>query len=500
MKNKFPAKGTSKTEMTSCNKILFVSSESVPFAKTGGLADVTGSLPKALASLGAEVRVIIPMYKCVSEVEGLDLTKETSIKKSDFLGGTYGFDVYSVKQDGVTTYFIDNKKLFNRDGLYGTSKGDHPDNGIRFSFFSKAVLAALRELSFKPDVIHCNDWQTALIPFYLRFRLKEDNYFNGIKTLFTIHNIAYQGIFSRKITEKIDVPERFFNMEDLEFYGRINFMKFGILYSDAVSTVSRSYAKEIMTPEYGAGLDRLVRKKKNSLYGILNGVDYSIWSPKNDKHIKENYDTNSVEKKQICKKDLIEYTGLAVSTNTPLLGSVTRLAEQKGMDLLAGIAGRLVDLGTGLIVLGQGSERYNKMFRTLADEFPGNIYVCNDFNDELAHKIEAGCDMFVMPSRYEPCGLNQMYSLKYGTIPIVRATGGLDDIIVDVDEDREKGNGFKFQSAEKDAFYDAIERALRNYKDKDEWDKLVKRAMGYDFSWARSAEEYLELYNKIYGK
>ncbi|MFH1837340.1 MAG: glycogen synthase GlgA [Candidatus Omnitrophota bacterium] len=491
--------GPSKGEMARQKRILFVASESVPFAKTGGLADVAGSLPKALAAQGLDIRVMMPLYKCVSELKDIELIKEVSIKKEDLPGDMNGFEVYSARTDGVTTYFIDNKKLFDRSGLYGTSKGEYPDSGIRFSFFSRAVLAAVKKLDFKPDVIHCNDWQTALIPFYLRFRLEKDNFFNGIKTLFTIHNMAYQGAFKRNIMSKIDIPERFFNMDDLEFYGQICFMKSGILYSDAVSTVSRKYAEEIMTAAYGSGLDGLVRKRKNSLYGIPNGVDYSVWNPKKDKFIKTNYDAESIEKKDKCKEDLIKYAGLNISKDTPLLGSVTRLAEQKGMDLLAAIAPRLVEMGAGLVVLGHGSENYNRMFRSLADKFPGKIYVCNAFNDELAHKIEAGSDMFIMPSRYEPCGLNQMYSLKYGTIPIVRATGGLDDAVIDVYEDRKNGNGFKFVPAEANALYETIEKAVQVYKNKDEWMRIVKRAMAADFSWDHSAEEYVKLYRDMCG-
>ncbi|MBU1084551.1 MAG: glycogen synthase GlgA, partial [Candidatus Omnitrophica bacterium] len=492
--------GPAKGEMARQEKILFVSSESVPFAKTGGLADVSGSLPKALLSAGADISVIMPLYKCVREMKDLELIKEKSVKKSAFLGGTHGFDVYSARHGGVTTYFIDNRHFFDRDGLYGTEKGDYPDNGLRFACFSKAVLAVVNEMDQKPDIIHCNDWQTALIPFYLRFELSSDKHFNGIRTLFTVHNMAYQGIFGRGIMSRINIPERFFNMDDLEFYGSINFMKAGILYSDAVSTVSRRYAREIMTPGFGAGLDGLVRKRKDFLYGIPNGADYSVWNPKSDKNIKKNYDAENLKNKMICKKDLIEHTGLDIPEEAPLIGAVTRLADQKGMDLLAEIAGSLTERGAGLVILGKGNEGYNRMFSELAARYPGKIYVCNDFNDELAHKIEAGCDMFVMPSRYEPCGLNQMYSLKYGTIPIVRATGGLDDAIVDFDESGKESNGFKFASADKRSLYSAVERALRVYRDKEEWTKLMKRAMGYDFSWTVSAEKYMQLYRDMIGR
>jgi len=479
-------------------KVLIVASEVFPFAKTGGLADVIGSLPKALRSLGLDVRVIMPLYKCVTDGD-FKITKQAANVKSPLLDGMFGFDVYMNETDGMITYFVRNKRYFARDGLYGTSRGDHSDNGLRFSFFSKAALAAIKAVDFEPDIIHCNDWQSALIPFYLRFELAHDDFYRKIKTLFTIHNIAYQGVFDKNILHKIGIPESFFNMSDLEFYGKLSFMKSGILYSNAINTVSRRYAEEIMTSEYGCGLDGLLRTRKEAVYGIPNGVDYSVWSPKNDKFIKVNFNFASIEKKAECKKDLLEYTRLPISPEAPLIGSISRLADQKGMDLVADIMDRIVELGVGMVILGRGSEYYNRLFADLAKKYPRNIYVCGDLNDELAHKIEAGCDMFVMPSRYEPCGLNQMYSIKYGTIPIVRATGGLDDIIVDFDEDRENGNGVKFGPATGNALYGGIKRAVQLFGDKVLWKHLMANAMAYDFSWPHSAEQYLQLYREIIG-
>ncbi len=483
-------------EMARSLKVLMVSSEVFPFAKTGGLADVAGSLPRALVSLGCDIRVIMPFYRCVKR-GGFEVAEEASNIKDPLLDGRTVFNLYSNKTAGLITYFLDNRKYFDRKGLYGTSKGDYADNGLRFASFSKGVLEAIKTIGFRPDVIHCNDWQSALIPFYLKFKLDDDGFYHGIKTLFTIHNMAYQGVFNRRLMHCIGIPKSFFNMNDLEFYGKLNFMKSGILYSDAVSTVSHRYAEEITTSEYGAGLDGLLSTRKDALYGIPNGVDYSIWSPKNDKFIKANFDETSLDKKTECKKDLLEYTRLSLQLEAPLIGSVTRLAEQKGMDLLSGIMDKIVELGAGIIILGKGTDDYNIRFKELAKKFPRNVYVCNDFNDELAHKIEAGCDMFMMPSRYEPCGLNQMYSLKYGTIPVVRATGGLDDVIVDFDKDPITGNGFKFVPATGEAFYDAIERAISVYKNKPLWQKLMERAMSCDFSWAHSAEKYLKLYRNI---
>jgi len=487
---------TQPAEMAYIPKVLMVSSEVFPFAKTGGLADVAGSLPKALLSLGADVRVIMPLYKCVKD-RRFELVKEASGVKHPSLTGSRGFNLYANRTEGITTYFVDNRRYFMRKGLYGTVKGDYPDNDMRFSFFSKAVLAAIKAIDFKPDIIHCNDWQSALIPFYLRFELGDDNFFDRIKTLFTIHNIAFQGVFSKRSVRRIGMPEVFFNMHDMEYYGKLNFMKSGMLYSDAINTVSHRYAEEIMTPEYGAGLDGLLRTRKEVVYGIPNGVDYSLWSPRNDHFITANYSVDTIDKKAECKKDLLKVTGLRLPLDMPLLGTVSRLTEQKGMDLLAGVMDRIVALGAGVVVLGRGDDQYNRLFASLMRKYPANVYVCNGFNDELAHKIEAGCDIFLMPSRFEPCGLNQMYSIKYGTIPVVRATGGLDDAIKDIDEDPEEGNGFKFVPATEEALLKTVERAVKRYKDRILWKKLMIQAMSYDFSWIHSAEQYMKLYRKI---
>lgn len=483
--------------MGSYPKVLFVAPEVAPFAKTGGLADVSASLPRALSALGCDVRVIMPFYKTVQDGK-FDVKKEASnIKHPALEESFFGFDVYAAREGGVTTYFVRNDRFFMREGIYGNPLGDYSDNWQRFSFFPRAVLSSLKALEFKPDIIHCNDWQTALLPFYLRFSLAEDNYYRGVKTLFTIHNMAYQGVFDKKIMKKAGIAESFFNMNDLEFYGKLNYMKAGILYSDAVSTVSHRYAEEIMTQEYGCGLDGLLRAKKDVLYGIPNGVDYSEWSPRNDKFIKANYDAESLEKKKECKKDLIAATRLKVSLDAPLVGVVSRLAEQKGIDLVAGILDKIVALGVGVVILGKGGSNVNRFFQSLGKKFEGKVFVSNEFDEKLAHKIEAGCDIFLMPSRYEPCGLNQMYSLKYGTIPVVRATGGLDDVIVDADEDPENGNGYKFGPPTEEAFLAAVKKALDRYKDKDAWQKLMEKAMSYDFSWENSARKYITLYRKL---
>ena len=477
-------------------KILIISPEVTPFAKTGGLADVCGALPKALRKLGCDVRVILPLYKCVTE-KGHKLEKIKSNISHKLLGNLPSFDLYESKESGFITYFIDYKKYFDREELYGTSESDYSDNAYRFSFFSKAALAAIKAIDFKCNIIHCNDWQSALVPFYLRYKLDTDNFYKDVKTLFTIHNLAYQGQFPKSVIKDIDIPAKFFNMHALEFYDKVSFMKSGILYSDEVSTVSKGYAKEILTVEYGCGLEGVLKTREDSLFGITNGADYADWNPEIDPFIKERYDSSTIEKKLICKKDLLEHLKMRLLPDRPLLGVITRLAWQKGMDLLANIVERLVASDIGIVVLGKGDEKYQTIMRDLSSKHPEHVSVNIKFDNKLAHQIEAGSDIFLMPSRYEPCGLNQMYSLRYGTIPVVRATGGLDDVIIDFDKDKSQGNGFKFELAKEDSFYDAVKRAIDIFSDRDVWRNLVKKVMQEDFSWDHSAKEYISLYEKI---
>jgi len=477
-------------------KVLFVSSEVFPYAKTGGLADVSGSLPKALKSLGADVRVITPYYRCISEGR-FNIKKHTSRVKHRFSGKIFGFDLLSHDQDGVVTYFVRNDKYFSRKNLYSTSLGDYPDNALRFGFFSKASLVAMEVLDFKPDIVHCNDWQTALIPFFLRFKLPDDPYYSGIKTLFTIHNLAYQGVFSRIFMPGLNIPSAFFSSDSMEFHGKLNFMKAGIRYADKVNTVSRKYAEEILTPEFGCGLDGFLEERIGGISGIPNGVDYNEWDPAKDIFIKANYTPESIDKKQECKKDLMDKLQIDISLDRPVIGYIGRLAHQKGVDLVPGIMKRLKDMNAVLVVLGSGEEEYEKIFKKLAEEYPENMRLSLGMNEELAHKMEAGCDILIMPSRYEPCGLTQMYGIKYGTIPVVRATGGLDDVITDLGENESMGNGFKFSEADTESFFGALKRALLLYGNKSAWTKLMRRAMSYDFSWEHSAKEYIELYKKI---
>lgn len=477
-------------------KILLAASEAVPFSKTGGLADAAGSLPLALSSLGEKIAVFLPYYR-------LTKNKDFGIKslqkglKAEWGNWNSDFSLYHCKKENVDFYFIDKKEYFNRDFIYGTPLGDYPDNAERFGFFANSVLSSAQALNFKPDIIHCNDWHTALIPFYLKHKLANQEFFKNTKILFTIHNLAYQGIFPKEVISKLGIGCEFFTPESLEFYGKLNFIKSGILYSDAITTVSRGYAKEILTKKFGCGLEGLLALRKNNLYGITNGADYTQWNPKTDKLIKVNYGRKNLRDKLKCKKDLLKQIRLSLSLNAPLLGMVSRLTQQKGIDIIINSILRVVTLGCGLVILGVGDEKYHKKLLALAKKYPQNIAVRIGFDNKLAHRIEAGCDMFLMPSRYEPCGLSQLYSLKYGTIPIVRAVGGLNDTIIDYGKNPDSGNGFKFSTLRPDDFIGALKRAISVYKNKKEWKNILLRIMKLDFSWEESAKEYIKVYQSI---
>lgn len=478
-------------------KILLVSSEVVPFSKTGGLADVAGALPRALREVfHCDVRVISPFYEMVKN-GGFKIEKIKEIKGLKGFEDLAPFELLQTKFGDVTFYFVGKDEYFDRDCLYGTAQGGYEDNAERFSFFCRAVLASMLDLKFYPDIIHLNDWETALIPLYRNANLKEAHPLRKKRVLFTIHNLAYQGIFAKDRVEDIGLSERL--LEPLGHGGGISFMKSGILYSDAISTVSKKYAEEILTPEFGCGLDGILKKRRRDLYGILNGVDYSDWNPETDKLIPMNYGIDTLEKKEACKIELIKKMKLNIPAAAPLLGFVGRLTEQKGIDIIIDAIDEMAESGAGFILLGTGEERYESVLRRIAGEKSGKVGISIAFDNKLAHIIEAGTDIFVMPSRYEPCGLNQMYSLKYGTVPVVRATGGLDDTIIDYSADAKRGNGFKFERAERGDFIEAIKRAIKVFDNKDQWQRLQKRGMGLDFCWKRVAREYAALYEKIAG-
>ena len=467
-------------------KILMVASEATPFCKTGGLADVMGSLPVALQQRGESVAVVLPGYR-INHYPGP--LHEAYRNLWIPLGPGFTVDIYECVERDVTFYFVMCPALFDRDGIYSDNGWGFPDNFLRYAVLSMAATGAVRHL-FRPDVVHCHDWQSALTPLYLRYNFRNDPTFPGIKLLFTIHNLGYQGEFGPEILPQIGVDRKLYSPAQLEFYGRVNYLKGGIYFSDAISTVSKGYAREIQTPEYGFGLDGYLRAQ-DRLTGILNGVDYSEWDPQTDPHIAKNYSVDDLSGKRECKRALLAEFGLpADATDRPLIGIVSRFAEQKGFDLIAQIAGALLDQDLGLVVLGSGDRNFEQMFNHFHAVRPDKCGVWIGYNNALSHRIEAGADMFLMPSRYEPSGLNQMYSLRYGAVPIVRATGGLDDTI---DEE----TGFKFWDYSGTALMGAIQDALAAYRHRDEWTTMMRRGMQKDFSWGASAAEYSKLYRRL---
>jgi len=450
-------------------RVLFCTSEVAPFAKTGGLADVAGSLPLALGELGIQIAIVMPRYRGAP----------TNKKKLS---------------ENVNIYFIENEAYFNRASLYGNPQGDYPDNLERFSFFCHEALALAKRLGFKPDVVHAHDWQTALLPVLLRTKFSKDPFFEKTKTILTIHNIAYQGHFPHRLYPALGLPEELFSVKGFEFYGKINLLKAGILFADAIGTVSPTYAKEIGTKEYGFSLEGVVQERKGVLKGILNGIDTGFWNPSKDKRIKKRFSFKEPLGKKICKKDLQERCGFEADEDIPLFGMVTRLAEQKGLDLLSGIADKFLSRRVQFVLLGEGDGVYHTTFKNIAARHPKNAAVYLGFHAAEAHRIYAGSDFFLMPSFFEPCGLGQMISLRYGTLSVVRKTGGLADTITDVDQGAKNGNGFVFEGHSPENFFQCIERALAVFEDKKHFGVLRRSAMKADFSWKKSALKYKEFY------
>lgn len=493
-------------------RILIASSEVVPFSKTGGLADVAGALPLALAELGHDVRVVTPKYKMVDEskfkllpimneiIVRLDGTSIAGIvKKSNF------------PNTNIPVYFIQNDHFFNRSSLYTEAGQDYPDNILRFAFFSIASLWMLKGLDWSPDIIMCNDWQSALIPTYLKhhFEIKNDPFFKDIAVLYTIHNLAYQGSFDKLFLSKINLPWDVFNSAGLEYYDRINLMKAGIVYSEHLSTVSKQYSEEIKTPEYGCGLEGILTALEDKLTGILNGIDYSVWNPATDELLPARYSIKELKNnisdlkgKAVCKKELQKKNKLPQKPNVPLIGIISRLADQKGFDLIAGCIDDLMKEDLQIVVLGTGEPKYHQLFAELGKKYPEKMGVNITFDNALAHLIEAGSDMFLMPSKYEPCGLNQLYSLKYGTVPIVRKTGGLADSIIPVlgkkTDKNTNGTGYMFEIYSHEELYKTIKAALKDYVETPEiWARIVANGMAQDFSWNASAKIYDSLFTEM---
>jgi starch synthase len=472
-------------------RILMVASEATPFAKTGGLADVIGALPAALAYRGEQVAVVMPLYReAAALVESAD-------RVFDDMPIATGADLRTIAirrlvERGVEYYFVDEKKLYDRAELYTENGEDYSDNALRFSVLCSAALGVARHL-FRPDVIHYHDWQASLVAPLLRNRFTGDPTFYGVRLLLTIHNLGYQGIFPRQVLAELGLSADLYHADALEFHGKVNFLKGGIAFADAITTVSRRYAQEIQTEELGFGLQGLLQKRSSVLHGILNGVDYSEWSPEKDRYIAAPYTSEELSGKRACKRDLLEMFGLPVKhLDRPAIGMVSRFVDQKGFDLIEQIASQLVREEVTIIGIGTGQAQYEEMFQNLAAAHPDKVSIRVGYSNELAHKVEAGSDIFLMPSRYEPCGLNQIYSLRYGTVPVVRATGGLDDTI-------DAGTGFKFTRYSGEALLEVIRSALAAYRDRDRWTAIIKAGMAKDFSWNASASEYSKLYRSLAG-
>ena len=475
--------------------IAFVASECVPFAKTGGLADVVGALPKALANFGHQVSVYIPRYRANRPKDAQIVVRSITVPFDD----QYRFCsvVTGENTAGVRYYFVDYPAYFEREGLYGTPVSDYSDNAERFALFCRSVIEASKILGV-PHVFHCHDWQSALVPVLLRTIYAQDPAFREVATLFTVHNIGYQGIFPPEILPLLMLPWDLFTIARLEFFGQVNFLKGALVMADMLTTVSRKYAQEIQTAEYGFGLEGVLRGRASVLTGILNGVDYDDWNPQTDRHIAAQYSAQDLSGKAKCKQDLLAEFGITnVATKLPVIGIVSRFAGQKGFDLIAQIMDRLAREEMIMVVLGSGDAAYEDLFRRLQKQFPHKIAVKIAYDNKLAHKIEAGADMFLMPSHYEPCGLNQIYSLKYGTVPIVRATGGLDDTIEPWNARTAKGTGFKFLEYTGEALLLTIKHALADFRDQSSWQILMRNGMGKDFSWASSAREYGRVYERV---
>lgn len=501
-------------------KVLMAASEVVGFAKTGGLADVAGSLPRALADLGHECAVFLPLYRCTRAARNppqpTDHAFSVPVGPRTFAARLWRS---TLPDSDVPAYLVEQPDLFDRDdpargrGLYQFTapdgqKRDYSDNCSRFIFFCRAVLEALPLLGFWPDVLHANDWQSGLLPVYLReFYRKQGGFglrerYARMRTLFTIHNIAYQGAFWHWDMMLTGLDWKLFNSRQLEFYGRLNFLKAGVVFADLLSTVSPTYAREVQTPYYGAGLQGVLMERSRDLFGIVNGVDYNVWDPARDPHVAATYTPETLtEGKPRCKAALQRAFGLPEQSRTPLLGMVARLADQKGFDLLAGAGPAILEAGAQLVVVGEGERKYHQMLKELGEHYPGQVGLYFGFDEPRAHQVEAGADAFLMPSLYEPSGLNQLYSMKYGTPPVVRATGGLADTVTDCTPEAlasGRATGFRFIPYSPEGLLDAVRRALALYRDRpDDWLRLARNGMSQDWSWGRSAREYVKLYSSL---
>jgi starch synthase len=474
-------------------KILFIASEVAPLAKTGGLADVTGSLPKELKRMGHDVRIILPFYQTVAE-GSFAVSSVLQRVTVSFNGQEETGRLYRTLLDDIPVYLLGHENYYQREYLYGTPAGDYPDNPRRFAFFCRSILTLLKQWDFCPDLLHCHDWQTALIPVLLKYELHRDPFYQGISVLYTIHNLAYQGLFPRESLEEMGLDRSYFTIGRLEFYGKVNLMKGAIQAADLVNTVSETYCREIQTPEQGCGLDGVLKRRGDDFSGILNGLDYTEWNPATDRDIFSRYDTVHPERKAENKDELQRLLGLRRTSDIPLCGMVSRLSAQKGFDLVSELVPVLTAVRMQLVVLGDGEEKFVRLLSKAAGSQNENISFHFGFDATLARRIYAGSDIFLMPSHYEPCGLGQLIALRYGAVPVVRKTGGLADTVLDPRESK-KATGFSFADYAVPHFESAILRAIAAWQDKTAWNTIMRRGMERDFSWHNSAR----LYEKLYG-
>jgi starch synthase len=476
-----------------------VTPEAHPFAKTGGLAEVAAALPQALAALGHTVTLVLPRYRRID-------TAGTTVVPVAFALGNRSVSLSMLEQQasaipGVTVVFVDAPDLFDREGLYGDANGDYVDNSWRFAVLSRAALEYARVRRIRPSVIHTHDWQTGLVPVYQKMTLSADPFVGGVPVVFTIHNLAFQGLFPAATVESIGLGWNVLDVQAMEYWGQISYLKAGINFSERITTVSPSYATEITSPELGFGFDGILRRRANDLAGILNGIDITRWNPSADEYVPASFSVDDPGGKQAAKRALLDAAGIGSDPRgaaRPLIGIVSRLTDQKGFDLIAASVDELISLDASWVMLGSGERRYEDLWKSLASRQPGRVSATIGFDERLAHLIEAGSDMFLMPSRFEPCGLNQLYSLRYGTVPIVRATGGLKDTVEDAGPSG-KGTGFTFSQYTPGALVDAVRRALVAFRNQELWRAMQRRGMQQDHSWDASAREYVKVYRALTG-
>jgi starch synthase len=475
-------------------RVAWVASEMTPFAQTGGLGDVAGALPAVLAGFNHQVTAFLPRYRAI-DVERHSFTRRPEKIQVPLGDRMEVAGLWEGRREGVRMILLDHSGFYDREGLYQENGADYPDNAERFIFFSRGVLEALTVLDLKPDVIHCHDWQSGLIPAYLKTVYGGEAFFADVASLLTIHNMGYQGIFPAGAFPLTGLPGDLFTPGGVEFWGNINFLKAGLVFADLLNTVSVKYSQEIQTPEFGYGLDPVLRQRAADLYGVLNGVDYQDWNPKTDPYLVATYSSGDPSGKAACKRDIQNVMVLPPRADVPLLGVISRLAHHKGIDLIVAIAERLLSLDVQLVLLGTGEVELEGALQVLQKRFPDRLAVRIGFDVALSHKVQAGADMLLMPSRYEPCGLGQMYALAYGTIPVVRATGGLADTVIAFDPVAGTGNGFTFIDAEAEDLLRTLHQAISLFRERAIWSRLMANAMAADFSWGRPAREYERLYH-----